>query len=390
MAADEGSGGATSRAQATTIAAAITCITVVGVGLSLSSPLIAMMLAARGVSATVIGINTSTASLAMIAVGSFVPGAARRLGLRTVLMGALAVGGGSLALFPVLDSLAAWFVLRFVYGSTIGILFVLSEFWINAAAPPSRRGLIMGVYATALALGFAAGPTILAIAGGASNGLFLVGALFFAVAAVPILIAGGSAPPIGAHQGKSAWSFILVAPVATMAGFVFGAVEQGGFAFLPLYGEKLGLDAAGGALLLAVFGLGNVASQIPVGLLADRFDRRKVLLGCTLLSLVGALALPVVAGRIAPMMAVVFVTGGMTGGLYTVGLAHLGARYTGSDLASANAAFVMLYSLGMLAGAPAIGVAFDTVDPHGFAFAFAALYGAYALLVAWRIRQRGG
>jgi MFS family permease len=237
MPSEDALGGAIERVtpqQAATIAAAIACITVVGVGLSLSSPLIALMLAQRGVSATVIGINTSVASIATLAIGSFVPGLARALGLRTVLMLALAVGGGSLALFPIFPSLPSWFVLRFVYGSAIGTLFVLSEYWINAVAPPRRRGFILGIYATALSLGFAAGPALLAAAGGAGDRLFFIGALFFLCAAVPILVAGGSAPPIGAHTRKGAWAFILLAPVATVAGFVDGAVEQGSFAFQPL------------------------------------------------------------------------------------------------------------------------------------------------------------
>ncbi len=214
MPSEDALGGAIERVtpqQAATIAAAIACITVVGVGLSLSSPLIALMLAQRGVSATVIGINTSVASIATLAIGSFVPGLARALGLRTVLMLALAVGGGSLALFPIFPSLPSWFVLRFVYGSAIGTLFVLSEYWINAVAPPRRRGFILGIYATALSLGFAAGPALLAAAGGAGDRLFFIGALFFLCAAVPILVAGGSAPPIGAHTGKGAWAFILLA-----------------------------------------------------------------------------------------------------------------------------------------------------------------------------------
>ena len=47
----------------------------------------------------------------------------------------------------------------------------------------------------------------------------------------------------------------------------------------------------------------------------------------------------------------------------------------------------MLYSLGMLTGAPAVGIAFDVVQPHGFAFAFAAFCGAYCLLVVSRLRR---
>jgi MFS family permease len=375
------------RQQIATLAAAIVCIAVVGIGLSLSSPLISLVLAGRGISATVIGLNTACASLATVLIGSFVTPIARSLGLRRFVILALAIGGGALSLFPTFDSLFAWFVLRFIYGSAIGTLFVLSEYWINAAAPPQRRGVVMGVYATALALGFAAGPAILAVAGGATNTLFFVGSSFFAIAAMPILAAGDLAPPIEGQATKSAWGFITVAPVATLAGFIFGAIEQGSFAFLTLYGEDLGYDTADAALLLVLFGLGNVASQLPIGFLSDRLSRRGLLLACAAISCTGALLMPVAAAFPLALMADVFVTGGVVGGLYTLGLAHLGARFRGLDLATANAAFVMLYSLGMLAGAPAFGIVFDAVKPHGFAYAFAALCGGYCILVIVKMRR---
>ena len=195
--------------------------------------------------------------------------------------------------------------------------------------------------------------------------------------------------PSRANRRHSAWGFVTIAPIATFAGFVFGAIEQGSFAFLTLYGEKLGYSTTNAALLLVCFGLGNVASQLPIGLLSDRMSRPLLLLGCAATGMVGALAMPLAGSTDIAMMAIVFITGGVVGGLYTVGLAHLGARFHGSDLATANAGFVMLYSLGMLTGAPAIGIAFDTVQPHGFAYAFAALCGAYCLLVVSRLGRPG-
>jgi hypothetical protein len=67
-----------------------------------------------------------------------------------------------------------------------------------------------------------------------------------------------------------------------------------------------------------------------------------------------------------------------------VGLAHLGSRYSGADLASANAAFIMLYALGMIAGPPIVGFGMDLISPNGMFFSMAALLGLY-LLLAWRM-----
>jgi MFS family permease len=71
--------------------------------------------------------------------------------------------------------------------------------------------------------------------------------------------------------------------------------------------------------------------------------------------------------------------GGVGGSLYAVGLAHLGSRYSGADLASANAAFVMLYALGMLLGPPIVGLGMDLISPNGLFFAIAVLLAPYLL-----------
>ena len=75
-------------------------------------------------------------------------------------------------------------------------------------------------------------------------------------------------------------------------------------------------------------------------------------------------------------------------GLYTIGLAHLGARLSGRDLASANAAFVFCYAIGMLIGPQAIGIGMDSVGPQGFAWTLAVFLGLYMVLAGWRLRAR--
>ena len=47
----------------------------------------------------------------------------------------------------------------------------------------------------------------------------------------------------------------------------------------PVYGMEVGLVADQIALFLAAYVLGGALAQLPVGWLADRFDRRSVLIG---------------------------------------------------------------------------------------------------------------
>ncbi len=159
----------------------------------------------------------------------------------------------------------------------------------------------------------------------------------------------------------------------------------------PVFGARIGYSEANAALLLTTIGLGNVLMQIPIGLLSDHVkDRRKILLACTLIGLLGMGLLPFIYYSWYLVAALLFVWGGAVAGLYTVGLAHLGSQLTGRELASTNAAFVFCYAVGMLVGPQAIGIGMDMMGPSGFAVALALFFAAYALLVGSRLISRKG
>lgn len=370
------------------IAAAIACVAVVGIGLSLSVPLLAFALEGRGASGTFIGVNTAMAGLATIVVAPFIPWGATHLGVRGLLFAALVLGASTFIGFWAADQLWLWFPLRFLFGASLAVLFVLSEFWINAVAPPKKRGLVMGIYATSLSLGFAAGPTLLAVLDRNSATPYYVGALLFLAAALPIASAGKLAPKLSQPPASHFMVYLKAAPSAVLAAFVFGAVETGGMSFLPLYGLRLGYGETAATMLVSLLALGNVLVQIPIGWVADRMDKRRMLLVLACIGAVGAAFLPLVANRTAVLFPLVAVWGGLVAGLYTVGLAHLGSRFTGPDLAAANATFVVMYSLGILAGPPMLGVGIDLWDPHGLPLTIALLFAGYIAVVLIRAKER--
>lgn len=374
--------------RAASITAAIAAIAVVGVGISLSIPLLALELESRGISPTLIGINTAVAGVATIFTAPFVPLLVRRLGVRLLLTGAIVVTALSLLAFKAVDSFALWFPLRFAFGAALCILFAVSEFWINAVAAPHQRGLVMGIYATALSVGAALGPAILSILGAKGWAPYVAGSVVLVLGAIPVLLANGMTPCIKDEEHHGVLAFLRRSPTALLAALVFGAIETAVMSFLPLYGLRLGMSTGDASLLLTVAVLGNVAFQIPIGLVSDRIDRRILLFACSALGTVGALILPTMTVASLPFYVMVFVATGVVGSLYTVGLAHLGARFDGAHLAAANAAFVMLYSVGLIAGPPVVGLGMDAINPYGFAYVIAAILGTYAAIVAARLTTR--
>jgi MFS family permease len=371
------------------LVAAIATISAVGVAIGLGIPLLSVILENRGHSATMIGLNAAVAGIASIIAAPFAAPIAARFGVVPTLLAMLLIGGLSFLGFHFFTDFWMWVVLRVFLHFALTMLFILSEYWINTAAPPERRGLVLGIYGTVLSLGFALGPWLFAQIGSVGITPFAVGFGIIILAMFPVLFAWKESPDFHEEEHVPFAPFIWAVPTATAAVFVFGAVETGGFALFPVFGSRIGYSEANAALLLTTIGLGNVLMQIPIGLLSDHVnDRRKILLACTLIGLAGMCVLPFIYSNWYLVAALLFVWGGAVAGLYTVGLAHLGSQLTGRELASANAAFVFCYAVGMLVGPQAIGIGMDAMGPSGFAVALAIFFTGYALLVGSRLIRR--
>ncbi|HEV2899095.1 MAG TPA: MFS transporter [Pseudaminobacter sp.] len=370
------------------ISAAIASISVVGIAIGLGMPLLSIILETRGHSASMIGLNTAVAGLASIAAAPLATPLAVRFGVVWTMLAMIVAGALAFVGFYFATAFWMWFPLRVVLHMALTVLFILSEFWISTSAPAEKRGFVLGIYATVLSLGFAAGPWLFSQMG--SSGFLPFGAVFVLVmlATIPVLAAWRESPKIivDGDGSRDFFRYIWLVPTATAAVLVFGAVETGGFALFPVYGNRIGYSEGDAALLLTMIGLGNVFMQIPLGMISDRIrDRRHLLLACATVGLAGMIVLPLVSGNWHLMAALLFVWGGVVAALYTIGLAHLGSRLSGHDLANANAAFVLCYGLGMVLGPQAIGIGMDLVGTDGFGWSLALFFGCYILLAGSRI-----
>ncbi|CAD7028806.1 MFS transporter [Pseudorhizobium halotolerans] len=369
--------------------AAISAISAVGIAIGLGLPLLSIILEKRGISSTMIGLNSAMAGVAAMIAAPITTRLAHDFGVARTMLWAVIVSAVSALGFYYASAFWMWFPLRFAFHGATTTLFILSEFWINAAAPPRRRGLVLGIYATVLAVGFAMGPLLFSAIGSDGIRPFLIGAGAILIAAIPIYIARNESPVLDEKPERHFLRYIFLVPTATAAVFVFGAVEAGGLSLFPIYAVREGFSEAQAALLLTVMGIGNMVFQIPLGMYSDRLrDRRPLLALMALTGLVGSLLLPLLIEDWLLTAVVLLFWGGCVSGLYTVGLAHLGSRLTGADLAAANAAFVFCYAVGTVAGPQAIGAAIDITGNNGFAWALASFFGLYVMLSIGRFLFR--
>jgi len=364
-----------------------------GVGLifGFQPPLIALTLSRLGYSSFAIGAVISASLIAVMLCGPLYPRAIARLGLKRSIVAGTVFAAILLLLMPLYPSLGVWLVLRFIAGCALGLVWIASEIWMNSASGTESRGAVMGIYGTVFSIGIVAGPVLLEFTGTQGARPFAVGAGCLILTLIPMMVlrqVAGAPQKFMALRGLS--DVLKAAPIVMLAAFVAGLVESADLTLLPLFGMHSGLNEKAALLLVAVFMVGNVVLQVPIGLLADRYGRKTLLGICAAASCIGPLLLQRWLSTPLLLWLLLFVWGGTLYAFYSQGVALLGEQFAVENLPTANTLFVMVYCLGGVIGPSAGGMAMDFWPGWGLPLllsgAAALMLGGLALSVARRGR----
>jgi MFS family permease len=361
------------------LAAILSACTAYGLGMGLTLPLLSLILERMGEPGSVNGLNLATAGFASLVVTPFMPRIMARIGAAEFLALALVVAAASLIAIHFVPNLWLWFPVRFVLSSALNALFVVTEFWINQLATEKNRGRYVALYSVCMAGSYGIGPAVLQIIGTRGFAPFAAGAGMLLLGLVPVLLARKTAPTLEHSSTATVFSVLRDAPVAFAAAFVFGAIDAGMAGLIPVYAVRSGYTEAHAALCVTAMALGSIAFTYPIGALADRFDRRRLIAACAATGVIGAVVAPFLVHTPPLFYLLLFLWGGLILGVYTVGLTILGERFKGAALANANAGFVMAYCIGLLVGPAGEGVALDLWNSHGLMVVLGAICAAYTV-----------
>jgi MFS family permease len=356
------------------LAAAIASVTVFGLGIGQSAPLLPLLLEQRGIDVALNGLNAGATFIGVIVGPLLAPRLVRRFGIRNFL---LVCFGLDIALFLAMkrfDSITSWFVLRAMLGLVVSAIFTTSEAWINQLAGDAGRGRIIGVYAAALSAGFGIGPLILSLTGIEGWPPFLVNAAISALATLPLLCAGETSNVFGHERSTGPFGMFVRAPMIVGVIAVFGLYESALMALLPIWGVRSGLSERLAAATLSSVYIGSILLQLLIGWLSDRLSRLAALRLCGVVGLVGAAVLACVPASLAALFGLLFVWGGIASGIYAVALSMAGDQFRGGELVSVNAAMIIAYGMGALIGPALGGAAMERRDPQGLMWLFVALF----------------
>ncbi|MGA7117044.1 MAG: MFS transporter [Hyphomicrobium sp.] len=359
------------------IAVVLSCFGV-GIAFGLGYPLTAMALEARGEPSWIIGLAGAAPSLAILLLLPILPHAVARIQPATaIILGCVCCAVAYASLYFI-DNTFAWIALRFLMGATIALPWIVGETWVNHIAGDTHRARVISFYAVSFFSGFALGPMLLEYFGATGPMAYAIGALGALLAALPIYLARDLAPDLAHEPATGLIGGMRLAPAAMAGGFLGGFLETSHFSLLPNVAIAGGMEEGAALRLMTALVVGGIVTQYTLGWLADRTSRKLLLAALGLIYAALIAIFPLVLGTPVFALVVIFVMGTTVIGLYMLGLAMLGQEVEPSQLATANAAFILMYTSGSIVGPALTGAAMTNGPIAGFV----GVTGAAALILA--------
>lgn len=266
-----------------------------------------------------------------------------------------------------------WAALRIASGTCVAGCYTVIEAWLNAKVTNENRGRAMGTYRIADLGASLSAQLIIAVLPPASYVSYNLLAILCCASLLPLTLTRASQPQTPKAprlRPKLAWA---CSPLA-VAGVIVSALSSASFRMVgPVYGQEVGLSLDQIAFFLASFVLGGALAQYPLGWLADKYDRRWVLIWLSAAAVLscGVTMAASGAGTLGVMLAAGFF-GLTTFPIFSLSSAHANDFATTEQRVELSAALMFWYALGAIASPYVSSTLIQQFGP-GALFAFVAV-----------------
>jgi len=305
---------------------------------------------------------------------------------------AAAIGAIGALLHPVLEGPYIWALLRVLTGMAIAAAYTVVESWLHAKTDNANRGRVYGVFRVVDLCGALSAQGIIAVLEPASYAAYNLVAMFCCLCLLPLALSQRVAPETPAAPRLRPIKAVLLSPAAAL-GIIVAGITGAGFRMVgPIYGVENDLNQVQIAIFLAAAILGGVAIQYPVGWIADKTDRRHVLLGLSALAAACCLGIALLTrpSDVYGIYLGAFLFGVTAYPIYSVSAAYANDLAKPDFIVELNAALIFLYSIGAILS-PAISAWLIALAGPAAMFLFmGAVHVALVVFTLYRMTRRRG
>ncbi|MEM9524227.1 MAG: MFS transporter [Pseudomonadota bacterium] len=279
---------------------------------------------------------------------------------------------GLLAHMMIIDPMA-WALMRVATGLCVAGCYTVIEAWLQMKVTNATRGRAMGIYRLVDMGGSLIAQLMISVLEPASYLSYNMLALICCAALLPLTLTTISQPQTPAAPRLRPVLAIRQSPLAA-AGVITAGLTSAAFRMVgPVYGQELGLRSDQIGLFLAAFVGGGALAQYPMGWLADKIDRRWVLISLSFAAILssGLIMLVDLSGGLAVLTSA-GLFGFVTFPIYSVAAAHAHDFTRDRDRVELSAALMFFFAVGAIASPLISSMLIKAFGPDAL-FAFLAL-----------------
>ena len=349
-----------------------------------------------GLRAVLEGFETATTGLVMtgyyvgfLAGSLLVPRMVRRVGHIRVFAALASLASIAVLLHTVLIDPVTWTAMRLVTGFAYAGLYIVAESWLNDQGTNRTRGQLLSVYMVIQLGAMALGQLLLNVADPGGFLLFIAVSVLVSLALVPILLTVAPAPSFDEPSHVGLLDLYRISPLGVVGAFAIGTAHGSVFGMGAVYAERAGLNVAEISVFMALYLVGGMVLQWPIGRLSDRFDRRLVLTAVTLVAAAAAIVAVVAPGlhHIA-LFAVIGLFGGLSLPMYSLCLAHTNDYLEPRQMVAASSSLVMLTGIGACLGPFSVAMIMSLIGAEGFFWWVGGIHAGIGVFAIWRMSRR--
>lgn len=296
-----------------------------------------------------------------------------------------------LVLYPVLPDPWVWALARVAIGFCYCGVYITAESWLNDAASNENRGKALSLYMIVMMGGIVTSQWIISQADVAGYAVFIVPSILVSMSFAPVLLsATQTTPQFTETKPLRMRKLIAASPLACAGMFLLGTVFAAQFGMSAVYGTQAGLTEGQITTMVALTYTAALLAQFPIGWVSDRMDRRRLILGLSVLGGAVALLAMVWPGPLWLILLAAAVVGGTSNPLYALLIAYANDYLDREDMAAASGGLLFINGLGAIAGPIVTGFLLDALGPGSF---WGLIAGTMLLLAGyawWRMRVAPG
>ncbi|MEM9639150.1 MAG: MFS transporter [Pseudomonadota bacterium] len=316
------------------------------------------------------------------------PSLIRRVGHVRVFAALASLISAVMILYPTVTEVWLWTLGRVLIGFCFSAVYVTAESWLNNAATNENRGQALSLYMIVQTAGIVLSQALLLTADPSGYVLFVIPSVLVSIAVTPILLSISPTPAFETTKPMSLKELAGYSPLGCVGMFLLGGVFSAQFGMASVYGAKAGLTVAQISTFVAMFFVGAVLLQYPIGWISDRMDRRFLILIVSAIGVAGSVIGMLLGWQFTLLLVSAFVVGGMSNPLYSLLIAHTNDFLQHEDMAAASGGLIFINGLGAILGPIITGYMMDVVGPGGFYLFTGILFAALVLYAAYRSTVR--